>query len=81
MEYCDYGSDLFARDNGTEDPVKLGIEQFGRYYSNIHGYLCVVLCSFGITSNVINLLVLMKPKMRSSVNVVLASIAVCDIGK
>ena len=51
---------------------------FQSKYSKIHGYLCLVVCSFGTLTNVVNFVVLTRPNMFSPVNVLLTALAVFD---
>lgn len=52
-----------------------------RSYAPIHGYVCIVLCFFGIVTNLVHVLVLTRPTMRSSaVNCILTAVAICDMG-
>ncbi|KAM3717176.1 G-protein coupled receptor [Dirofilaria immitis] len=57
------------------------LEVFKRNYSPVHGFICIVICSFSITTNLVHILVLTRPNMRcSGVNCVLTAVATCDIG-
>uniref|UniRef100_A0A0N5D7W5 G_PROTEIN_RECEP_F1_2 domain-containing protein n=1 Tax=Thelazia callipaeda TaxID=103827 RepID=A0A0N5D7W5_THECL len=52
-----------------------------RSYAPIHGFICVVICTFSIVANMVHVLVLTRPNMRSSaVNCVLTAVALCDMG-
>jgi len=37
--------------------------QFGVWYQGVHGYVCVVMCLFGIVSNAMNIAVLTRRSM------------------
>lgn len=51
---------------------------FSKRYMKIHGYLCCVVCSFGVVTNIANVVVLTRPSMLSSVNLLLTALAVSD---
>jgi len=36
---------------------------FCRWYQAIHGYVCIVVCSFGIVANIMNIIVLTRRNM------------------
>lgn len=47
----------------------------------MHGYICVLLCLFGFSSNLIHVLVLTRQSMRgSAVNCIMTAVALCDMG-
>lgn len=48
-------------------------------YAEIHGYVSVVVCLFGIIANIANVVVLNKKHMRTSTNVILKWLAVADL--
>uniref|UniRef100_A0A915JCV7 G-protein coupled receptors family 1 profile domain-containing protein n=1 Tax=Romanomermis culicivorax TaxID=13658 RepID=A0A915JCV7_ROMCU len=48
-------------------------------YLSVHGYICIFLCVFGILTNLLNFVILRRRDMRTSVNVVLSQIAICDL--
>lgn len=48
-------------------------------YAEIHGYVSVLVCVFGIIANIANIVVLNKKHMRSSTNVILMWLAVADL--
>uniref|UniRef100_A0A914SBT4 G-protein coupled receptors family 1 profile domain-containing protein n=1 Tax=Parascaris equorum TaxID=6256 RepID=A0A914SBT4_PAREQ len=50
-------------------------------YAPVHGYICIAICTFGIITNLVHVLVLTRPSMRcSAVNCVLTAVAICDMG-
>ncbi|XP_029651562.1 sex peptide receptor [Octopus sinensis] len=53
--------------------------QFSTEYAKYHGYLSLVVCFFGIVTNIINITVLTRKHMRTPVNLILTSLAVADI--
>lgn len=53
----------------------------GRSYRPFHGWISLLICSYGMVTNLINIVVLTRPHMRTSVNIVLCGIAICDIAK
>ena len=50
-------------------------------YRNYHGIISSFVCIFGLTSNLFNIIVLTRPSMRSSTNIILTSLAVSDLLK
>lgn len=57
------------------------IKYFNEFYRPFHGYVSFLLCSFGLLTNCLNFVVLTRRNMKTSTNLVLAAIAVCDMGK
>jgi hypothetical protein len=50
-------------------------------YVDIHGFLCVGICAFGIVANLLHIKVLTTGRMRkTAVNSILTAIAICDTG-
>jgi len=58
-----------------------GLLQFSRSYSLIHGYLAIVVCICGTLANLANVIVLTRPKMTSSTNIILTWLAIADLLK
>jgi hypothetical protein len=54
-------------------------EQFGQSYQKIHGYFSVIVCVFGIVSNVLNIIVLTRKHMKSPTNFILTALAIADM--
>jgi hypothetical protein len=50
-------------------------------YRNYHGILSSIVCVFGLTCNLFNIIVLTRPTMRSSTNTILTSLAISDLLK
>lgn len=53
--------------------------EFNRIYGQIHGYLSIVLCLFGIFANSLNVTVLTRSALRTPVNAILCLIAICNL--
>jgi len=54
--------------------------RFSRWYSGVHGYLCIAVCIFGIVSNLLNIVVLTHRRMASSpTNFILTALAISDL--
>lgn len=52
-----------------------------RFYAPVHGFICVVICLFGLLTNLIHVIVLTRPSMRNSaVNSIMTAVAFCDMG-
>ncbi|CAG5121867.1 unnamed protein product [Candidula unifasciata] len=52
--------------------------QVQQNYKKAHAYLSLVICTYGVITNIINIVVLTKPKMRNSINCILTGVAVAD---
>jgi len=64
----------------ANDDAPSALEQFSRWYSGVHGYLCVAICVFGIVSNILNIVVLTNRRMASSpTNFILTALAISDL--
>uniref|UniRef100_A0A914WCM6 G-protein coupled receptors family 1 profile domain-containing protein n=1 Tax=Plectus sambesii TaxID=2011161 RepID=A0A914WCM6_9BILA len=79
QQHCELNHILDMGDNSTL-AVVYSLRYFGLRYSYYHGYICAFLCTYGIIANVINIIVLTRPWMRTAVNIILSAIAICDIG-
>lgn len=56
------------------------IWKFSNAYRPIHGWLSTFVCLFGIPSNLLNIIVLTRPNMRSSpTNLILTALAFSDL--
>lgn len=55
------------------------LENYGHAYWNIHPYLSLIICVFGVSTNLVNVFILCQDKMRNSINCILTGIAVSDI--
>ncbi|KFM66935.1 putative G-protein coupled receptor, partial [Stegodyphus mimosarum] len=55
------------------------LAQFQRGYGSVHGYLSFAVCLFGITANVLNIIVLTRKNMVSPTNAILTGLAVADM--
>jgi len=53
--------------------------QFSVWYQRIHGYLSLVACTFGSTSNAMNIAVLTRRALISPTNLLLTALAVADL--
>ena len=56
-----------------------GLVHFATVWSHYHGYVCVVVCIFGIAANLANIVVLRRKNMISSTNTILLWLAVADL--
>lgn len=55
------------------------VKIFGEYYQTIHGYFSVIVCVFGIVSNLLNIIVLTRKHMKSPTNFILTALAIADM--
>uniref|UniRef100_A0A0N5BDH2 G_PROTEIN_RECEP_F1_2 domain-containing protein n=1 Tax=Strongyloides papillosus TaxID=174720 RepID=A0A0N5BDH2_STREA len=57
----------------------LGI--FSALYAKPHGYICLVICIFGLVTNFVHVIVLTRRSLRkSAVNCIMTVVAFCDMG-
>lgn len=56
-----------------------GLQAFSAYYAGLHGYIAAVVCIWGTAANMANIVVLTRPKMLSSTNLILTWLAVADL--
>nr|KAG5696468.1 hypothetical protein BaRGS_021005 [Batillaria attramentaria] len=70
---------MLGEESTTQPPTPSAIEQFGQSYQKIHGYFSLVVCVFGIVSNVLNIIVLTRKHMRSPTNFILTALAIADM--
>ncbi|KAK6177407.1 hypothetical protein SNE40_015514 [Patella caerulea] len=52
---------------------------FAISYGHIHGYFSIVVCIFGIISNILNIVVLTRKHMSSPTNFILTALAIADM--
>lgn len=62
-----------------DDPTVSPLIEIGSWFSSIHGYASLIVCLFGISTNVFNITVLARRDMRSPTNALLTWLAVSDI--
>ena len=55
-----------------------GLHEFNLKYAHIHGYVAVIVCSFGAIANILNIIVLTRKHMLSSTNYILTALAISD---
>uniref|UniRef100_A0A914S051 G-protein coupled receptors family 1 profile domain-containing protein n=1 Tax=Parascaris equorum TaxID=6256 RepID=A0A914S051_PAREQ len=55
------------------------IAQFDSSYGTVHPYIALFLCVVGTLMNLVTVIVLTRPSMISPVNVLLCSVALCDV--
>lgn len=55
------------------------LDAFSIWYSQWHGYISLLICSFGIPLNIFNITVLTQKKMQTPINCILTWLAVSDI--
>lgn len=53
--------------------------QFASWFTGVHGYVSLIICTFGVCTNVFNITILSRQDMRSPTNVMLTWLAVSDI--
>ncbi|XP_064610927.1 G-protein coupled receptor dmsr-1-like [Liolophura sinensis] len=65
-------------DNATVTDMS-SLMTFAYYYANVHGYISICVCAFGIVTNFFNVTVLTRKNMRTPTNYILSWLAVSDI--
>jgi len=58
---------------------KSALQSFSEQYSSIHGYTSASVCMFGLLANIANIVVLTRPNMITSTNIILTWLAVADL--
>ncbi|KAF7637345.1 G_PROTEIN_RECEP_F1_2 domain-containing protein [Meloidogyne graminicola] len=72
---------LFDFENNSTRQFIHSLILFQKSYAPIHGRICVLLCLFGVITNLIHCVVLTRPRMRkSAVNSIMTAVALCDLG-
>ena len=66
-------------ENEIENDKESTLERFSAGYQSVHGYLSLAICSFGIVSNALNIIVLTRRSMSNATNCLLAALAVTDL--
>lgn len=64
--------------SSTDDSMS-ALQRFGVAYQSVHGYLSLTVCSFGILSNALNIIVLTRRSMSNATNCLLTALAVTDL--
>lgn len=67
-----------TEDEGGSEEESL-LNRFALRYWYIHGYLSLIVCTFGIVTNIVNIIILTDKSMRTSINCILTGIAISDI--
>jgi len=68
---------LLAEDDMVD--VDSPLMRFSAWYQRIHGYLSLAACTFGSTSNAMNIAVLTRRALISPTNLLLTALAVADL--
>lgn len=72
-------NDTYANDDNTSsDSTQMTSTSLQLTRLVVQTYLVPIVVAFGLIGNLLNMLVLVNPKMRSSTNVYLLSLAICD---
>ncbi|CAD6188652.1 unnamed protein product [Caenorhabditis auriculariae] len=78
--HCDEDSPLFDLQDNATVAFFDHLVAFNRIYSNVHRYLCLMVCSAGICLNLLHFYVLTRRTMRAYVmNALLCAMCVCDV--
>lgn len=78
---CANDTPLFDLSDNATKQFLAALEMFQKTYSSVHGFICMIVCTFSIVTNLIHVMVLTRPAMRcSAVNCVLTAVAICDMG-
>lgn len=62
-----------------EQTMLSGLERFSVAYQDVHGYVSLGVCSFGIVSNALNVVVFTRRSMMNATNCLLTALAVTDL--
>ena len=63
----------------TKTAMYQNLEMYALGYWHVHPYLSLIICTFGISTNLVNIVILTRKKMLNSINCVLTGIAISDI--
>ena len=66
-------------DQPEREPEISPLIELGTWFASIHGYASLIVCLFGICTNIFNITVLARKDMRSPTNALLTWLAVSDI--
>ncbi|KAK3594158.1 hypothetical protein CHS0354_026570, partial [Potamilus streckersoni] len=64
---------------GVNSQAYVNLEAYAYWYWEVHPYLSLIVCTFGIATNIANIIILTRKKMLSSINTILTGIAISDI--
>uniref|UniRef100_A0A0N5BN65 G_PROTEIN_RECEP_F1_2 domain-containing protein n=1 Tax=Strongyloides papillosus TaxID=174720 RepID=A0A0N5BN65_STREA len=80
MIICDNDPILFDTNNTVTMFFLNNIKYFGNSYKNIHPYISLFICIFGVIINFIHIIVLTRKNLRkSAVNCIMTVVAICDM--
>ncbi|XP_046142133.1 G-protein coupled receptor dmsr-1-like isoform X1 [Osmia bicornis bicornis] len=65
--------------NTTSGYYVCNLSSFHSHYSQLHGWISLLVCIFGSIANILNILVLTRREMRSPTNIILTGLAVADL--
>ncbi|CAD1475601.1 unnamed protein product, partial [Heterotrigona itama] len=65
--------------NASSDYYVCDLSSFHSYYSQLHGWISLLVCIFGSIANILNILVLTRREMRSPTNIILTGLAIADL--
>ena len=63
----------------TKSIMYQNLETYALGYWHVHPFLSLLICTFGISTNLVNIVILTRKKMLNSINCVLTGIAISDI--
>ena len=72
--------ELAVQNESTPAPLYCGqgMKDFRSSYQNVHGYVSLVVCLFGMLANTMNIIVLTRKDMISPTNAILTGLALAD---
>ncbi|XP_074654627.1 G-protein coupled receptor dmsr-1-like [Tubulanus polymorphus] len=56
-----------------------GLEEFHCWYAGVHGYASLIVCTFGVLTNILNIVILTRKNMQTSTNCILTGLAISDL--
>ncbi|OWF42875.1 sex peptide receptor-like [Mizuhopecten yessoensis] len=74
-----YSDSLCLSLNASNSSPRSALEAFSVHYAQVHGYVSVCVCLFGMLANTANIVVLTRKKMITSTNYILTWLAVADL--
>ncbi|XP_045163841.1 G-protein coupled receptor dmsr-1-like [Mercenaria mercenaria] len=65
--------------DGLRSTMYQNLEAYALAYWYMHPYISLIICTFGISTNIVNIAILCQKKMINSINCILTGIAISDI--
>lgn len=77
--YYNFTRNAQAEVCSPQNPEKIDIYSVAESYKQLHGYFALIVCTFGVISNCLIMIVLRRKEMRTPVNLMLFALAIADL--